>query len=255
MKKMLLIDGNNMLFKAYHATSYGARMQTSNGIPTNAVYGFVMMIEKALSMLEPDIVLVAWDSGKPTFRHQMYEAYKGTRKEIDPELIVQMPMAREYLDAAGIYRYEQDGVEADDIIGTMARSYPDYQIHILSSDKDLWQLIDATTDIYVMKKGLSEITVMNEATLMAEKGITPSQIIDLKALMGDPSDNIPGVKGVGEKTALKLLQEYGTVDAVYAHLEEQKGKLKEKLENDQENAFLSKTLATIQTDEIGRAHV
>ena len=221
MKKMLLIDGNNMLFKAYHATSYGARMQTSNGIPTNAVYGFVMMIEKALSMLEPDVVLVAWDSGKPTFRHQMYEAYKGTRKEIDPELIVQMPMAREYLDAAGIHRYEQDGVEADDIIGTMARSYPDYQIHILSSDKDLWQLIDATTDIYVMKKGLSEITVMNEATLMAEKGITPSQIIDLKALMGDPSDNIPGVKGVGEKTALKLLQEYGTVDAVYAHLDEQ----------------------------------
>lgn len=248
MKKMLLIDGNNMLFKAYHATSYGARMQTSNGIPTNAVYGFVMMIEKALSMLEPDVVLVAWDSGKPTFRHQMYEAYKGTRKEIDPELIVQMPMAREYLDAAGIHRYEQDGVEADDIIGTMARSYPDYQIHILSSDKDLWQLIDATTDIYVMKKGLSEITVMNEATLMAEKGITPSQIIDLKALMGDPSDNIPGVKGVGEKTALKLLQEYGTVDAVYAHLEEQKGKLKEKLESDQANAFLSKTLATIQTD-------
>lgn len=248
MKKMLLIDGNNMLFKAYHATSYGMMMKTSNGVPTNAVYGFVMMIEKALSLLTPDVVLVAWDSGKPTFRHQVYEAYKGTRKEVDPELIVQMPMAREYLDAAGIYRYEADGIEADDIIGTMARRYPDYQIHILSSDKDLWQLIDPTTDVYVMKKGLSEVMVMDEATLMAEKGITPSQIIDLKALMGDASDNIPGVKGVGEKTALKLLQDYTTVDGVYDHLHEIKGKLKEKLEHDRDNAFLSKMLATIKTD-------
>lgn len=248
MKKMLLIDGNNMLFKAYHATSYGRMMTTSNGIPTNAVFGFVMMIEKALSMIEPDVVLVAWDSGKPTFRHQVYEAYKGTRKEVDQELIVQMPMAREYLDAAGIHRYEEDGIEADDIIGTMARSYPDYQIHILSSDKDLWQLIDPTTNVYVMKKGLSEIEIIDEAKLMELKGIVPSQIIDLKALMGDASDNIPGVKGVGEKTALKLLQEYGTVDNVYAHLFEVKGKLKEKLEQDQEQAFLSKMLATIKTD-------
>ncbi len=248
MKKMLLIDGNNMLFKAYHATSYGYRMTTSNGIPTNAVYGFVMMIEKALTLLEPDVVLVAWDSGKPTFRHQLYDAYKGTRKEVDQELIVQMPMAREYLDAAGIHRYEEDGIEADDIIGTMARSYPDYQIHILSSDKDLWQLIDPTTDVYVMKKGLSEIEVMDEAKLMETKGITPIQIIDLKALMGDASDNIPGVKGVGEKTALKLLAEYHSVDAVYEHIDELKGKLRERLVQDMDNAFLSKRLATIKTD-------
>lgn len=248
MKKMLLIDGNNMLFKAYHATSYGRMMTTSNGVPTNAVFGFVMMIEKALSMIEPDVVLVAWDSGKPTFRHQVFEAYKGTRKEVDQELIVQMPMAREYLDAAGIYRYEEDGIEADDIIGTMARNYPDYQINILSSDKDLWQLIDPTTNVYVMKKGLSEIEVIDEAKLMEMKGIVPAQIIDLKALMGDASDNIPGVKGVGEKTALKLLQDYTTVDNVYEHLNEIKGKLKEKLETDRENAFLSKLLATIKTD-------
>lgn len=248
MKKMLLIDGNNMLFKAYHATSYGMMMKTSNGIPTNAVYGFVMMIEKALSMIQPDEVLVAWDSGKPTFRHQIYEAYKGTRKEVDQELIVQMPMAREYLDAAGICRYEEDGIEADDIIGTMAKRYPDHTIHILSSDKDLWQLIDPTTNVYVMKKGLSEIEVIDEAKLMETKGIVPAQIIDLKALMGDASDNIPGVKGVGEKTALKLLADYQTVDCVYEHLDEIKGKLKEKLETDKEQAFLSKTLATIKTD-------
>lgn len=248
MKKMLLIDGNNMLFKAYHATSYGMIMKTSNGIPTNAVYGFVMMIEKALSMIQPDEVLVAWDSGKPTFRHQVYAAYKGTRKEVDPELIVQMPMAREYLDAAGIHRYEADGIEADDIIGTMAKRYPDHTIHILSSDKDLWQLIDPTTNVYVMKKGLSEIEIVDEAKLMETKGIVPAQIIDLKALMGDASDNIPGVKGVGEKTALKLLQDYHSVDQVYEHLDEIKGKLKEKLETDRENAFLSKMLATIKTD-------
>lgn len=248
MKKMLLIDGNNMLFKAYHATSYGMMMKTSNGVPTNAVYGFAMMLQKALEMIQPDVVLVAWDSGKPTFRHKHFEGYKGTRKPVDQELVVQFPMVREYLDAYGIPRYEEDGVEADDIIGTMATKYPDYQINILSSDKDLWQLIDPTTNIYVMKKGLSEIVVMDEQTLMEEKGIVPKQIIDLKALMGDASDNIPGVKGVGEKTALGLLHTYETVDNVYEHIDEIKGKLKEKLEVDKENAFLSKYLATIKTD-------
>lgn len=248
MKKMLLMDGNNMLFKAYHATSYGRMMTTSNGIPTNAVYGFVLMMQKAMEMIQPDVVLVAWDSGKLTFRHKEYEGYKGKRKEVDQELIVQFPMAREYLDAAGIPRYEQDGIEADDIIGTMAKRYPDYQINILSSDKDLWQLIDPTTNIYVMKKGLTDILVMDENALQESMGITPLQIIDLKGLMGDASDNIPGVKGVGEKTALKLLQEYKTLEGVYEHIEEIKGKLKEKLENDRENAFLSKHLATIITN-------
>lgn len=248
MKKMLLMDGNNMLFKAYHATSYGRMMTTSNGIPTNAVYGFVLMMQKAMEMIQPDVVLVAWDSGKPTFRHKEYEGYKGKRKEVDQELIVQFPMAREYLDAAGIPRYEQDGIEADDIIGTMAKRYPDYQINILSSDKDLWQLIDPTTNIYVMKKGLTDIVIMDENALQESMGITPLQIIDLKGLMGDASDNIPGVKGVGEKTALKLLQEYKTLEGVYEHIEEIKGKLKEKLENDRENAFLSKHLATIITN-------
>lgn len=248
MKKMLLMDGNNMLFKAYHATSYGNRMTTSNGIPTNAVYGFVMMMQKALDMIQPDVVLVAWDSGKPTFRHKEFEGYKGKRKEVDQELIVQFPMAREYLDAAGIPRYEQDGIEADDIIGTMAKNYPDYQINILSSDKDLWQLIDPTTNIYVMKKGLTDIEIMDEAALQEAMGIVPIQIIDLKGLMGDASDNIPGVKGVGEKTALKLLQEYQTLEGVYEHIDEIKGKLKEKLELDRDNAFLSKHLATIITN-------
>lgn len=248
MKKLLLIDGNSMLFRAYYATVYGRMMKTSNGVPTNAVYGFVTMVNKALGMINPDAVLVAWDSGKPTFRHETFTEYKGTRKELDQELIVQFPIVREYLDAYGMKRYECDGIEADDIIGSMAKQYPDVKIYILSSDRDLLQLIDATTDVYLMKKGISEIEVMNEEKLKETMGIVPSQIIDLKALMGDTADNIPGVKGVGEKTALKLLSEYHTVDNVYEHLDEIKGKLKEKLENDRDKAFLSKYLATIKVD-------
>lgn len=248
MKKLLLIDGNSMLFRAYYATVYGRMMKTSNGIPTNAVYGFITMINKALSMVEPDAVLVAWDAGKPTFRHETYTEYKGTRKELDQELIVQFPIAREYLDAYGMKRYECEGIEADDIIGSMAKKYPDVEIHILSSDRDLLQLIDPTTDVYLMKKGITEMEVMDEAKLKEAMGIVPSQIIDLKALMGDTADNIPGVKGIGEKTALKLLSEYETVDNVYAHIDEIKGKLKEKLETDKEKAFLSKYLATIKVD-------
>ncbi|MCR0263158.1 DNA polymerase I [[Clostridium] innocuum] len=248
MKKLLLIDGNSMLFRAYYATVYGRMMKTSNGIPTNAVYGFITMINKALSMVEPDAVLVAWDAGKPTFRHETYTEYKGTRKELDQELIVQFPIAREFLDAYGMKRYECEGIEADDIIGSMAKKYPDVEIHILSSDRDLLQLIDSTTDVYLMKKGITEMEVMDEAKLKEAMGIVPSQIIDLKALMGDTADNIPGVKGIGEKTALKLLSEYETVDNVYAHIDEIKGKLKEKLETDKEKAFLSKYLATIKVD-------
>ena len=250
MKKLLLIDGNSMLFRAYYATVYGRMMKTSNGVPTNAVYGFITMIQKAFDMIHPDLVLVAWDSGKPTFRHETFKEYKGTRKQLDQELIVQFPIAREYLDAYGLARYECDGIEADDIIGSMAKQHPELMIHILSSDRDLLQLIDPTTDVYLMKKGLSEIDVMDEAKLMETMEIIPSQIIDLKALMGDTADNIPGVKGVGEKTAIKLLKEYQTVDNVYAHIDEIKGKLKEKLETDQENAKLSKYLATIKVDEV-----
>lgn len=248
MKKLLLIDGNSMLFRAYYATLYGRMMKTSNGVPTNAVYGFVTMINKALQMIEPDAVMVAWDSGKPTFRHESFQEYKGTRKKLDQELIVQFPIVREYLDAYGIARYECEGIEADDIIGSMAKKYPDTKTYILSSDKDLLQLIDATTDVYLMKKGITEIEVMNKEKLQEDMGIIPSQIVDLKALMGDTADNIPGVKGIGEKTALKLLHTYQTVDNVYDHIDEQKGKLKEKLETGKEDAFMSKFLATIKTD-------
>ena len=247
MKKLLLLDGNSMLFRAYYATLYTHRMTTSNGIPTNAVYGFVMMLNKAIDIIEPDEILVAWDAGKPTFRHKQFSAYKGTRKPLDEELIVQFPIVREYLDAAGIKRYEQEGYEADDIIGSMAKFCKDVQTTILTSDRDLLQLIDATTHVLLMKKGLSEMDLMDEQNLLDTYGITPSQVIEMKGLMGDTADNIPGVQGVGEKTALRLLNQYSTVENVYAHIDEVKGKLKEKLEKDKDNAFMSLELATIYT--------
>ena len=247
MKKLLLLDGNSMLFRAYYATLYTHRMTTSNGIPTNAVYDFVMMLNKAIDIIEPDEILVAWDAGKPTFRHKQFSAYKGTRKPLDEELIVQFPIVREYLDAAGIKRYEQEGYEADDIIGSMAKCCKDVQTTILTSDRDLLQLIDATTHVLLMKKGLSEMDLMDEQNLLDTYGITPSQVIEMKGLMGDTADNIPGVQGVGEKTALRLLNQYSTVENVYAHIDEVKGKLKEKLEKDKDNAFMSLELATIYT--------
>lgn len=247
MKKLLLLDGNSMLFRAYYATLYTHRMTTTNGIPTNAVYGFVMMLNKAIDIIEPDTILVAWDAGKPTFRHKQFEAYKGTRKPLDEELKVQFPIVREYLDAAGIKRYEQEGYEADDIIGSMAKCCKDIQTTILTSDRDLLQLIDSSTHVLLMKKGLSEMDLMDEKNLMDTYGITPHQVIEMKGLMGDSADNIPGVAGVGEKTALRLLNQYETVENVYEHIDEVKGKLKEKLINDKENAFMSLELATIYT--------
>lgn len=248
MKKMLLIDGNSVLFRAYYATLYSRRMSTSNGIPTNATYGFIHMILKAIDIIEPDHVLVAWDTDSQTFRKEQYPEYKGTRKAPDEELIVQFPIVREFLDAAGIKRYEEHGYEADDIIGSMSKQATGYQTTILSSDRDLLQLVDDSTHVLLMKKGISEMETMDPEALYEKYELTPKQIIDLKGLMGDASDNIPGVAGVGEKTATRLLKEYPSVEEVYENIDQIKGKLKEKLEKDKDNAFLSKQLATIYRD-------
>ena len=248
MKKLLLIDGNSLLFRAYYATIYSNPLSTSTGIPTNAVFGFITMMNKAINMVKPDALLVAWDAGKKTFRHDKMESYKGTRKPLDDELLVQMPIIREYLDDSGYTRYEQEGYEADDIIGSAARAAKDMETYILTGDKDLLQLVDPDTKVLMMqKKGLSDIAVMDEKAIEDKYGLKPLQIIDLKGLMGDPSDNIPGVKHIGEKTALTLLHSYGSVDGVYEHIDELKGKRKEYLEEGKESAYLSKELATIFT--------
>lgn len=222
-------------------------MATSTGIPTNAVFGFIMLLNKAISTIQPDALLVAWDAGKQTFRHEKMEDYKGTRKPLDDELAVQMPIVREYLDDCRISRYEQAGYEADDIIGSMSKAAPDMETFILTSDKDMLQLVDDHTTVLMMRKGVQDMDVMTPQAVFDKYGLKPEQIIDLKGLMGDPSDNIPGVKGIGEKTASTLLKEYGTVEGVYDHIDEIKGKKKEYLENDKEMAFLSKEIATIFT--------
>ncbi len=249
MKKLLLIDGNSLLFRAYYATSMQGRiMSTTSGVVTNAVFGFASMLHKALEMIEPDAVLVAFDYGKKTFRHDLYSDYKGGRKATPEDLIPQFQLVRDYLDSMNIQRFEMENIEADDIIGTMSRRYRDYETNILSSDKDLLQCIDDTTSVWLMKKGLSDLEKMDEASLKEKFGLKPHQITDLKGLMGDASDNIPGIPGVGEKTALKLLEQYETVENIIQHSSELKGKLKEKVEENADLALLSKQLSTIKMD-------
>ncbi len=248
MKKLLLADGNSMLFRAYYATAYGRPMTTAQGLPTNAVFGFVQMIQKAIETVEPDSVLIAFDAGKHTFRHDLYPEYKGGRKPAPDDLVPQFQMVRDCLDAFGIRWVEMADIEADDLIGTVSKKNPDFSTYILSSDHDLLQLIDETTSVLLMKKGISEMDVMTPAVLKEQMGIEPLQIIDMKGLMGDKSDNIPGIPGIGEKTALKLLGEYGTVEEVIAHEDELKGALYKKVSSSHESALLSKKLATIRRD-------
>jgi len=247
MSKLLLIDGNSVLFRGFYATCYGNIMKTSDGTYTNAIYAFANMLNKALKLIEPDYCLVAFDKGKHTFRHELNPDYKGGRKETPEELAPQFAIAREMMNAYNIKYLEYDDIEADDIIGTMAKKY-DMDTCILSSDRDLLQLIDNTTSVYVMRKGMSDIGKMNEEALMDEYGLKPYQIIDYKGLAGDKSDNIKGVEGVGDKTAVKLLNDYDTCEGIYEHIDEIKGKLKEKLIADKDSCFLSKKLATIKTD-------
>ena len=246
--KMLLIDGNSMLFRGFYATYYTNLMKTSDGIYTNAVFAFANMINKAIDMIHPEYCVVAFDKGKHTFRHDLAADYKGTRKAAPEELVPQFAMVREYLAAYHIPYIEYDDIEADDIIGSITKKYPDVEVAVLTSDRDMLQLIDDTTRIYLMKKGLSDLVCMDEKALLAEWGVTPGQVPDLKGLMGDSSDNIKGVAGIGPKTATKLIKEYGSVENIYENIDKIKGKIRENLLNDKENCFLSKTLATIKTD-------
>ena len=246
MKKITMIDGNNLMFRSYYATAYnGNFMNNSKGFPTNALFGFTNMINKIINEETPEYIIVAFDKGK-TFRHEEYEGYKDGRVETPDELKKQFPKAKELLTAMGIKYYEIDGYEADDIIGTFAKfcdDDKDFIGTIVSSDKDLLQLLSSDVDIKLLKQ--KDYIRYNEKTFEEAYGIKPINVIDLKALMGDPSDNIPGVKGVGEKTALKLLHEYKTLDGIYQNVDNIKGKLGEKLKNDKENAYKSYHLATI----------
>nr|MBP3259175.1 DNA polymerase I [Bacilli bacterium] len=249
MNKIILVDGNNLLFRSYYATAYnGNFMKNSKGFPTNALFGFTNMINKIILEEKPSYILVAFDKGK-TFRHEKYKDYKGGRSETPDELKVQFPIAKELLTYMGIKYYEIDNYEADDIIGTFAKycdNDPNFIGTIISSDKDLLQLISNDIDIKLLKQ--KDYIRYNRDSFYAEYGIEPINIIDLKALMGDSSDNIPGVKGIGEKGALKLLQEYKTLDGIYENIDNIKGATHDKLVNDKESAYMSYDIATIYKD-------
>lgn len=246
MKKIVLIDGNNLLFRSYYATAYsGSMMKNSHGLATNALYGFINMLNKIVQEEIPEYVMVAFDKGK-TFRHLKYEVYKGGRSETPNELIEQFPYARRLCDSMGIKYFEIDNYEADDIIGTFAKKVDedkDLEALIVSSDKDLLQLITDKVKVKLLK--MHDYIMMDKQTFYDTYGLMPPLMVDLKALMGDASDNIPGVKGIGEKTALSLLHTYGSLNGVYENIDNIKGKIKEKLLNDKEMAYLSYDIATI----------
>ena len=249
MKKVILVDGNNLLFRSYFATAYtGNTMRNSKGFPTNGLYGLVNMLNKIIREEKPEYMLVAFDKGK-TFRHEKYLDYKGGRNETPDDLKRQFSVAKKLVPLMGIKCFEIDNYEADDIIGTyskMALIDPEFETTIVSSDKDLLQLINEETEVKLLKQ--KDYIRMNEETFMDTYGIKPIRMIDLKGLMGDASDNIPGVKGIGEKTALKLLQEYDSLENVYDNIDNIKGATKQKLIDGKESAFMSKDIATIYNE-------
>lgn len=245
MKKVVLIDGNNLIFRSYYATAYrGEILTNSKGLPTNAVYAYIQMLLKIIAEEKPSHIMVAFDKGK-TFRHESYDDYKGGRNETPKELKEQIPYAKKVTRAMGITVEEIENYEADDIIGTYSKKI-DEEVLVVSSDRDLLQLISPNVKMKLLK--MKDYVYYDEKSFYEDYGIKPIEIIDLKALMGDSSDNIKGVAGIGEKTALKLIKEYHTIDNLYKNIDDLKGKVKENLLNDKESAYKSLELATIYLD-------
>ena len=249
MKKVLLIDGNNLLFRSYYATAYnGNLMKNSKNFPTNALFGFINMMNKIISEENPEYMMIAFDKGH-NFRQDLYGEYKDGRTPTPNDLKVQFPVAKEICDLLGAKYIEMDNYEADDIIGSYSKlvsESDEYEALIISSDKDLLQLISPKVKVKLLKQ--KDYIMMDEKTFFDTYGLEPIKMIDIKSLMGDASDNIPGVKGIGEKTALSLLQKYNSLDGVYEHIDEISGKTKEKLEADKDSAYFSYKLATIYKD-------
>ena len=248
MERLLILDSNSLLNRAFFAIP---ELTTSEGIHTNAIYGFMNMLLKMKLDLNPDYIVAAFDKKAPTFRHKEYADYKAGRKKMAPELAEQFPLVKELLDLMSITKYEIDGFEADDIIGTLAKyaEKNNIEVYIVTGDKDALQLASENINVLITKKGVSEVAKYDHKTFVEEFSVTPTQFIDVKGLMGDKSDNIPGVPGVGEKTAYKLIQEYGSIEEVLNNIDNISGKkLKENLENFKEQAIFSKKLATIMTE-------
>ena len=252
MEKITIIDGNSLLFRAYYATAYpGVEiMRNQEGIPTNAIFAFSNMINKIVGGLkEGERIFVAFDAGKHNFRHDALETYKANRKPAPEDLVIQFPIARDFLRAFGIFQFEQEGFEGDDIAGSVAKlaESQGMEVTIYTSDRDFLQLVSEKTSVNIIRKGLSDVVKMTPELVKETYGFEPLQIIDYKGLRGDTSDNLPGIPGVGEKTAVKLIEEYGSFDNIIAHADEIKGKLGESIRENAEIGRISRDLAIIQT--------
>ncbi len=249
MSRLVLIDGNAILHRAFHALP---AMNNSKGQPTNAVYGFVSMLFAVIKELKPTHIAVAFDRPKPTFRKQLFKEYQSQRPEMDKELVSQIKIVHQVLETMRISIYEKDGYEADDVIGTITKQSVNKKVDeviVMTGDRDLLQLVNKKVKLYMPVKGLTEAKLYGEKETEERMGVPPGQITDLKGLMGDASDNYPGVAGIGPKTAILLLKEFGSVASVYKHLSKLKNpSLVEKLTKDKKNALLSHQLATVVTD-------
>jgi len=248
MQTLLLIDGNAIMHRAYHALP---PFKSSDGTPTNVVYGYLSMLNKIVTDFKPDYLISCFDTPKPTFRNKLFKSYQIQRPKIDDDFIVQIPIVKQALDAAGINRMEKDGYEADDLIGTITKIFEinKFRIVILTGDKDIFQLITDNVFVAAPQLGLANIKIFDKSEVEKKLDVSPNQIVEYKALVGDPSDNYLGASGIGPKTASKLIHQFGTVDNIYKNLEKvESEKVKEILEKEKDNVYVSKKLATIITD-------
>ncbi len=249
MKKLLIIDGNAILHRAFHALP---AFTAWDGTPTNAVFGFIRILLGLLDKLHPDYLAVCFDTPKPTFRDEMYKHYRAQRPKSPDEFKVQVPLTQEFLKKAGIAYFLQDGFEADDLIGSLVkqihRQESDVLAYIVTGDKDILQLVNEQTTVVMPAKGVSGVDFVNRDKVRSRLGVDPEQIVDYKALVGDPSDNYKGIKGIGPKTALQLLQKYKSLETIYEHLEEIEPKVRQRLKEYKQDALLAKRLALIRQD-------
>ena len=246
-KVLLLIDGNSIINRAFFALP---PMDNGDGLHTNAIYGFLTMMFKMIDLYRPTHISVAFDVKAPTFRHKSYESYKAGRKKMMPELASQLGPMKEVLDVLNVDRKEIAGYEADDILGTVSldAEKAGYKVYVVTGDRDAIQLASDMTTVLITKKGVGEVEEYNREGVYERYQLSPGQFIDLKGLMGDKSDNIPGIPGIGEKTGIKLLLEYGSVEGVLSNVDKLKGAQKKKVEENMESARMSKDLATIMRD-------
>lgn len=247
-RSVAVIDGNSLIHRAFHAV--GAPMTAPDGTPTNAVFGFMSMLLKMLGDFKPDVVICAWDVHRPDWRMKLLERYKAQRPPMDPALAAQFPLIKGLLESMGIPCVSMEGFEGDDILGTVARMGEEkgYRVYLITGDKDAYQLSTELTSIVTTKKGMTDVAVMDPAAVVERYGVRPDQVPDFLGLKGDPSDNIPGVPGIGPKKAASLIAKYGTLEAILADADNIKGKMGESLREHKEDALISRDVATIRKD-------